>query len=165
MSASSPLLELMVDARRSRRQARKVGPSLECSFLPSDGVQHDKTISREMIYCIAASRSHVGQKQRLLRAVSVLPTGQLDPDERIRDDERAVNGMVKRTAAKAGINGAVSPHWLRHAHGSHAIDRGASLPEVQKTLGHGNIATTSGYLHARPDTSSGLHLDPGVFLR
>jgi integrase/recombinase XerD len=79
--------------------------------------------------------------------------------------ERAVNGMVKRTAAKAGINEAVSPHWLRHAHGSHAIDRGASLPEVQTTLGHGNIATTSGYLHARPDTSSGLHLDPGVFLR
>jgi integrase len=57
------------------------------------------------------------------------------------------------------------PHWLRHAHVSHAIDRGASLPEVQTTLGHGNIATTSGYLHARPDTSSGLHLDPGVFLR
>ena len=79
--------------------------------------------------------------------------------------ERTVNGMVKRAAAKAGINEAVSPHWLRHAHGSHAIDRGASLPEVQTTLGHGNIATTSGYLHARPDTSSGLHLDPGVFLR
>ena len=79
--------------------------------------------------------------------------------------ERAVNGMVKRAASKAGINEAVSPHWLRHAHGSHAIDRGASLPEVQTTLGHGNIATTSGYLHARPDTSSGLHLDPGVFLR
>jgi hypothetical protein len=32
----------------------------------------------------------------------------------------------------------------------HAVDRGASLPEVQATLGHGNIATTSGYLHARP---------------
>ncbi|HET6928403.1 MAG TPA: tyrosine-type recombinase/integrase [Hyphomicrobiaceae bacterium] len=79
--------------------------------------------------------------------------------------ERTVNRMVKRAAAEAGVNEAVSPHWLRHAHGSHAIDRGASLPEVQTTLGHGNIATTSGYLHARPDTSSGLHLDPGVFLR
>ena len=39
--------------------------------------------------------------------------------------ERAVNGMVKRAARKAGINEAVSPHWLRHTHGSHAIDRGA----------------------------------------
>ena len=79
--------------------------------------------------------------------------------------ERAVLGMVKRTAKRAGINEGVSPHWLRHAHGSHAIDRGASLPEVQATLGHGNVATTSAYLHARPDTSSGLRLDPGVFLR
>jgi integrase/recombinase XerD len=79
--------------------------------------------------------------------------------------ERAVLGMPKGTAIKAGVNAAVSPHWLRHAHGSHAIDRGASLPEVQQTLGHGNVSTTSGYLHARPDTSSGLRLDPGVFLR
>jgi Phage integrase family len=59
----------------------------------------------------------------------------------------------------AGINEVVSPHWLRHAHGSHAIERGASLPEVQATLGHGNIATTSGHMHARPDSSSGLRLD------
>jgi integrase/recombinase XerD len=79
--------------------------------------------------------------------------------------ERAVNKMVKAAAKKAGVNTAVSPHWLRHAHGSHAIERGASLPQVQQTLGHGNISTTSGYLHARPDDSSGLVLDPGVFLR
>jgi site-specific recombinase XerD len=88
--------------------------------------------------------------------------------------ERAVLGMLKRAAIKAGIKrveteegvkSLVSPHWLRHAHGSHAIDRGASLPEVQETLGHGNISTTSGYLHARPDSSSGLRLDEGVFLR
>jgi integrase/recombinase XerD len=82
-----------------------------------------------------------------------------------RLSERTVNDMVKRAAKSAGINEAVSPHWLRHAHGSHAIERGASLPDVQATLGHGNIATTSGYLHARPDSSSGLRLDPGVFLR
>ena len=28
---------------------------------------------------------------------------------------------------------------LRHAHASHAIDRGAALPVVQSTLGHGNM--------------------------
>ena len=77
--------------------------------------------------------------------------------------ERAVNYMIKRAAERAGITGAVSPHWLRHAHGSHALDRGATLAEVQTTLGHANVATTSGYLHARPDTSSGLRLDPGIF--
>jgi integrase/recombinase XerD len=38
--------------------------------------------------------------------------------------ERAVLSIVKRAAAKAGIEAPVSPHWLRHAHASHAIDRG-----------------------------------------
>jgi hypothetical protein len=33
---------------------------------------------------------------------------------------------------------------------AHAIDRGASLPEVKSTLGHGDIATTS----ARPNTQA-----------
>jgi integrase/recombinase XerD len=58
----------------------------------------------------------------------------------------------------------VSRHWLWHAHGSRAIERGVIFPEVQATLGHGNIETTSGP-HARPDSSSGLRLDPGMFFR
>lgn len=39
--------------------------------------------------------------------------------------ERAVNGTLKRVAKAAGVTEALSPHWLRHAHGSHAIDHGA----------------------------------------
>ena len=46
---------------------------------------------------------------------------------------------------------------------SHAIERGAPLPEVQETLGHANVSTTSTYLHARPDSSSSLYLDDGIF--
>jgi integrase/recombinase XerD len=78
---------------------------------------------------------------------------------------RRIHDIVRHTAWRAGIDAPVSPHWLRHAHASHAIDRGATLPEVQRTLGHSNVATTSQYLHARPDTSSGLRLDPRVFGR
>jgi integrase/recombinase XerD len=77
--------------------------------------------------------------------------------------ERTVGYMLKRAAKRAGIAETVSPHWLRHAHGSHALDRGATLAEVQTTLGRANVATTSGYLHARPNTSSGLKLDEGIF--
>jgi integrase/recombinase XerD len=77
--------------------------------------------------------------------------------------QRAISYMIKRAAKRAGIAETVSPHWLRHAHGSHALDRGATLAEVQSTLGHANVATTSGYLHARPNTSSGLKLDEGIF--
>lgn len=80
-----------------------------------------------------------------------------------RITERAVNSMIKRVAKRAGLSSRISPHWLRHAHGSHALDNGATIAEVQETLGHRNASTTSGYLHARPDSSSGLKLDPGVF--
>jgi integrase/recombinase XerD len=47
---------------------------------------------------------------------------------------------------------------VRHAHASHALDRGATVTLVRDTLGHGNLATTSKYLHAKPSDSSALHL-------
>jgi site-specific recombinase XerD len=61
---------------------------------------------------------------------------------------------VRAAARRAGIAVPVSPHWLRHAHASHALDRGAPIHLVQATLGHANINTTGRYLHARPTESS-----------
>ena len=46
---------------------------------------------------------------------------------------------------------------------SHALGRGATVGEVRDTLGHANVATTSAYLHASPERSSGLVLDEGLF--
>jgi len=65
---------------------------------------------------------------------------------------------VKKAARAAGLPAAVSPHWLRHAHASHALDRGAPTHLVKETLGHKSLATTSRYTHARPDDSSGKYL-------
>lgn len=65
---------------------------------------------------------------------------------------------VKKAAALSGVNMNVSPHWLRHAHASHALDRGAPTHLVKETLGHQSLATTSRYTHARPDDSSGRYL-------
>lgn len=73
-------------------------------------------------------------------------------------DVSAVRRMVSRAAKRAGLEGNVSPHWLRHAHASHALDRGAPISLVQSTLGHSSIATTGRYLHARPGESSGNYL-------
>ncbi|HMG32742.1 MAG TPA: site-specific integrase [Blastocatellia bacterium] len=50
------------------------------------------------------------------------------------------------------------PHWLRHAHASHSLDRGAPIHLVQTTLGLASVATTGRYLHARPTESSGKYL-------
>lgn len=73
---------------------------------------------------------------------------------------RQAERIVKATARNAGLKNAseVSPHWLRHAHASHAMDRGAKIHLVQATLGHSDISTTGKYLHARPDESSALYL-------
>ncbi len=45
-------------------------------------------------------------------------------------------------------------HWLRHAHASHALDRGADVHEIQGALGHASLATTRRYVHLRPERSS-----------
>ena len=66
--------------------------------------------------------------------------------------------IVRKAARAAGVTENVSPHWFRHAHASHALDRGAPAHLVQQTLGHESLATTSRYTHARPDDSSGSYL-------
>jgi integrase/recombinase XerD len=89
----------------------------------------------------------------------------------------AVLGVVKRAARNAGVlkievttkdgvkpSSKVSPHFMRHAHASHAIERGESLAVIKATLGHANISTTNAYLDARPGASSALRLKAGQFL-
>ena len=72
---------------------------------------------------------------------------------------KQVYQIVQQAASRAGIEAKVSPHWLRHSHASHSLDRGAPLSLVQQTLGHSTIATTQKYLHAKPDDSSGMYLE------
>jgi|WetSurMetagenome_2_1015567.scaffolds.fasta_scaffold59845_1 site-specific recombinase XerD len=69
-----------------------------------------------------------------------------------------VKRIIQAAAERAGIEAPVSPHWLRHAHASHALDRGAPIHLVQATLGHASVATTGKYLHARPEDSSARYL-------
>jgi len=73
-------------------------------------------------------------------------------------DVSQVRRIVYVAARKAGLEQKVSPHWMRHAHASHALDRRAPIHLVQATLGHASVATTGRYLHARPTESSGLYL-------
>jgi len=68
--------------------------------------------------------------------------------------------VVKAAATRAGLTSApaFSPHWLRHAHASHALDRGAPISLVREGLGHASLATTSRYTHARPGDGVGTYL-------
>jgi integrase/recombinase XerD len=73
-------------------------------------------------------------------------------------DVRTAARVVKAAARRAGLPPGTSPHWLRHAHASHALDARAPVHLVRDTLGHASLATTSRYAHARPGDSSALHL-------
>jgi integrase/recombinase XerD len=66
--------------------------------------------------------------------------------------------IVKAAARRVDPELAASPHWLRHAHATHALRRGASLPVIQATLGHSDFRTTQRYAKVNPQESSSDYL-------
>ena len=66
--------------------------------------------------------------------------------------------IVKRAAVQAKLSVEPSPHWLRHTSATHAIEAGAPIHVVQRSLGHESISTTGKYLDLRPKESVGDYL-------
>lgn len=62
-----------------------------------------------------------------------------------------VRDMLKRRAAKAGVERRVHPHGLRHTLAFELAERGTPVHMIQRQLGHKNLATTAVYLaHIAP---------------
>jgi site-specific recombinase XerD len=82
------------------------------------------------------------------------------PSRRLRESQ--VWRIVATIAEKAGIRDAekhVSPHWFRHAHATHAMQRNTPLKVIQETLGHADLRTPARYQHVMPEVSSSLSLE------
>lgn len=60
---------------------------------------------------------------------------------------RHVERIIQKAREKSNIGKKVTPHWLRHTNATLALLHGASLQQVQETLGHSQINTTQRYLH------------------
>jgi len=60
---------------------------------------------------------------------------------------RYVQRMVKRYAAKAGIEKDVHPHTLRHSFATDLYRETTNLRLTQKALGHASVSTTQVYTH------------------
>ena len=57
-----------------------------------------------------------------------------------------VRNLLKRLAARAGVEKRVNPHSLRHTFAHELLNEKIGLQHIQKSLGHSAIATTSKYL-------------------
>ena len=62
-----------------------------------------------------------------------------------------VRNLMKRLAAKVGIEKRVHPHGLRHTHAYELANEGTPIHVIQQQLGHSSLATTDRYIrHLNP---------------
>jgi integrase/recombinase XerD len=77
--------------------------------------------------------------------------GHLALHEKFGMSARTIQRLIKSIANRASISRPVTPHVLRHTFSVTAVQKGISLPSLQKLLGHDRLTTTEIYLNLSPE--------------
>jgi integrase len=113
---------LLVESYQALTGRQLNRPSQDCPLIPPLRGPETKALT--------PSALHKQLKQAFASAADSLPEGQ----------EETKTKLIKASA-----------HWLRHTHGSAAVDKQIPLTMIRDNLGHSSIATTSHYVHADQD--------------
>ena len=140
---------------------REDGKMQIAGLVGKSGKEREVLLPADLAHRLRAFREGAGDDEAAFK-------GRPSMQRRLKDrpegamSARAVAQVIKRTAKRAAlpksVQAKISPHWLQHAHASHALDNKAPISLVQQTLGHGSLKTTSIYAHAKPGDSSALYL-------
>ena len=77
--------------------------------------------------------------------------GHMSLHDGIEMTSRTLQRIVKRVANRAGIRRPVTPHVIRHTFSVTCVQKGISLPALQRLLGHDRLSTTEVYLNLSPE--------------
>lgn len=122
-----------VDLSRDEFSVRGKGDKVRVVFLSEDArsaIKEYLVARKDMedaLFIRYGKKAHVGEDARI--------------------SPRAVQRLLKRYAAKAGITRKVTPHVIRHSFATDLLSNGADLRSVQALLGHAHIGTTQVYTH------------------
>lgn len=68
-----------------------------------------------------------------------------------------IEKIIAELGKKAGIQRRIYPHLIRYTTATMALQHGMDVTEIQKMLGHANIATTMIYAKAAEDQVKNSH--------
>ena len=123
-----------------------------CALTPSNILWQEHTL---VVY--GKNTTGTGGKKRrqvpMSDRVRPLLEGYFATNDEIGYTTRHVNRLVHGIANRARISQKCSPHVLRHTFAVHSLQRGVSLPALQKVLGHEDLKTTAIYLNLSNEES------------